>query len=389
MKTKVASRRCSKGKRIRKRDFFSKRSNRNSSVVMRRESSTSLETQIGAQIIKVLNADHNSRPSLKRRTGNAGLDSDNINSLLCDGKLVLPFLHNQGLTTSDDECHSVTSLTIKDSRLDVVLRRKSHISSDDNLNQVSINIEEYHSSDDKCSPNNYEKSDPANEKCIMSSSHKDRKEKEGKITKSTSKYIRNKKLINLRKNRKSLNDKVSRSNKPIESESGADHDLCESRAPKSIKKSSSISSSDSYCSELSPLAVQSSFSGISVGKTNSRNSKLSCDVGIQANAHEIATQTMSSYERNNGSHTEIIYKSVEDLHGSREIISKDEASKYSHTKKSNNRKNSVNVESESECTHLLLPSTKPVIVQKKKHDTISNIGQSETDKLKLLLLPAK
>lgn len=386
MKTKVASRSRSKGKRIRKREFFNKRSNRNSSIVMRRESSTSLETQIGAQIIKALNSEYNSKPSFKRRVGNAGLDSDNINSLICDGKLVLPFLHNQGLTTSDDESHSVASLTIKDSRLDVILRQKTNLSSDDNLNKSCVNIEEYHSSDDKMTVKSYkEDNDTDDDKCVTSNIYKNHKENDVEILKNNSKHNKNLKSTSLRKNKKKLHEKASRSHKITEGELMNEVDKCDNKKEnynsKPSKIAGSMSSFDSYCSELSPLAIHSSFSGVSVGKTNSRNSKLSCDVGIQANAHEIAIQTMSSFEKESSA--------IENVKEASDKKLKDGNLNNSHFKVVNNRRNSVDYESESECTHLLISSAKPVTLQKKKQDSISNIGQNETDRLKLLLLPTK
>lgn len=72
----------------------------------------------------------------------------------------------------------------------------------------------------------------------------------------------------------------------------------------SYSQTSSDSDSDDSISSVgsenaAPLDLQSSaFSGVSTTKTGSRNSKRSCDVGIQANAHEIATQTFSSFEFN-------------------------------------------------------------------------------------------
>ncbi|XP_037934792.1 protein smoothened [Teleopsis dalmanni] len=52
------------------------------------------------------------------------------------------------------------------------------------------------------------------------------------------------------------------------------------------------------------IILNSSYSSMSLGKPNSRNSKTSCDVGIQADAYEIATQTMKQLNRKSDYKTE-------------------------------------------------------------------------------------
>ena len=113
------------------------------------------------------------------------------------------------------------------------------------------------------------------------------------------------------------------------------------------------SSFASFNSELFPMndVMQSSQSGVSV--TNSRNSKKSVDVGIQTNPHEIAKQTFSSFEF--------------------------------HEKALKNEENE-DIYTEN---HKLLPkkgNSRIIATQTPKK---SETSLSETEKLKLLLLPSK
>lgn len=84
----------------------------------RKGSSTSLDSHFGARLLNALTNppdNKNSAPNLKRRTGNAGLDGQHINSLLSKGKLVIPYSVR---SASEDENVSVT---ISESRYSVVL----------------------------------------------------------------------------------------------------------------------------------------------------------------------------------------------------------------------------------------------------------------------------
>lgn len=71
------------------------------------------------------------------------------------------------------------------------------------------------------------------------------------------------------------------------------HKFCNKGTSFGEALSSSLSSSSSVDIEIGAANVHSSYSGNSVGghKTHSRNSKASCDVGIQANARDITSQT--------------------------------------------------------------------------------------------------
>jgi smoothened len=126
MKTKVASRsRGSKSKprssRNNRRDFTSRR-------YSRKESSTSMESQIIAMTQK---GSHHSTATTaemgagilvpvgsKRRSGLSALDPSQINDMIAKHKFLLPFL-----TTSEDEKSSLGSFNIQDSKLDVILKQ--------------------------------------------------------------------------------------------------------------------------------------------------------------------------------------------------------------------------------------------------------------------------
>ena len=164
--------------------------------------------------------------------------------------------------------------------------------------------------------------------------------------KSASSKKSNKQTSRLRKTRKtsrSISKNVTRSD--IRKESQAVEDSHENLN----------SSFASFNSELFPLTdmnlMHSSQSGESV--TNSRNSKKSVDVGIQTNPHEIAKQTFSSFEF--------------------------------HEKTLKNEENE-DIYTEN---HKLLPkkgNSKIIATQTPKK---TDVSLSETEKLKLLLLPSK
>lgn len=127
MKTKVNSRsRGSKSKprtsRNNRRDFTSRR-------YSRKESSTSMESQIIAMTQK--GTHHHSTTTtaemgggvlvpvgLKRRSGLTALDPSQINDMISKHKFLLPFL-----TTSEDDKSSLGSFNIQDSKLDVILKQ--------------------------------------------------------------------------------------------------------------------------------------------------------------------------------------------------------------------------------------------------------------------------
>lgn len=123
--------------------------------------------------------------------------------------------------------------------------------------------------------------------------------------------------------------------------------------------SSSLSSSSSIELDMPFVGVHTSYSGTSVGgggnKTHSRNSKGSCDVGIQANAYDIASHT----------------RSYDDL-------DKDNLTEKLHP--------NYNADDDFDEMHQLLPPCKKrelsIVSRKDTH------GLSDTEKLKMLLLPS-
>lgn len=116
--------------------------------------------------------------------------------------------------------------------------------------------------------------------------------------------------------------------------------------------SSSVSSSVDL--EVGAGNVHSSYSGNSVGgnKTHSRNSKASCDVGIQANAYDISSHARYD-DLDNSALTEV--KAIED----------DDEDHFTET-------------------HKLVPSKKRESMIVSRKDTI---GLSDSEKLRMLLLP--
>ncbi|GJQ72421.1 smo [Trypoxylus dichotomus] len=118
---------------------------------LKRESSTSLESHLGAQLLNVLSNNSstakNFAPNLKRRAGNAGLDGQHINNLLSNGKLVIPYNIQNIKSGSEDENVSVT---FSESKFNVVVSNHN-LDLNDQLVMKSLrqglHIEEMKSSD--------------------------------------------------------------------------------------------------------------------------------------------------------------------------------------------------------------------------------------------------
>ncbi|EAA10160.2 AGAP008625-PA [Anopheles gambiae str. PEST] len=246
----------------------------------RKESSTSVESQIVTAAIQKSAGSGAGRyaggvgtfgaGSMQRRTGIGALDAHQINDLISNGKLLLPFLQGQGLTTSEDDNVSITS------------GREEHHSKDFN-GSIAQSAMDGGGASARVGKSRTVKRQGANQLGSF------RKGGNGlRPRRSLHSTARRKKEKNRERERKREKELA----------------LLERAAPSSSPPPAGVetmfdfndSSFTSYCSELSPLHVNSSYSGVSVAKTNSRNSKRSCDVGIQTNAHEIATQTMSSFE---------------------------------------------------------------------------------------------
>ncbi|XP_043662212.1 protein smoothened isoform X2 [Drosophila teissieri] len=271
MKTKVASR--SRGKHggsssnrrtQRRRDYIAAATGKSS---RRRESSTSVESQVialkkttypnashkvGVFAHHSSKKQHNYTSSMKRRTANAGLDPSILNEFLQkNGEFIFPFLQNQDMSSSSEEDNSRASQKIQD--LNVVVRQEE-ISEDDH---DGVKIEELPNSKQVALENflkNIKKSNESN--CN-------------------------------RHSRNSARSQSRKSQKRHPKNPAADLDFKKECVRYRSNDSLSCSSEELDVALDVGSLLNSSFSGISMGKPHSRNSKTSCDVGIQANPFEL------------------------------------------------------------------------------------------------------
>lgn len=362
MKTKVASRTRQHGKHgyssssnkrtQRRRDFIAASSGRTAKYSSaagrgRRESSTSVESQVIAlKKTTYPNASHKvgmfAHQSTKKhnstRRRNAGLDPTIINDFIQkNGQFILPFLTNQGMTTSsDEEENSRASFKIHD--LNVVVKQEVSDDEDD---------------DDEAHPKIQEL--PSN----ASKSH------------ALEHFLKHMQKSN-ESNRQSRNSQRSRKSrkehsKPIHhhADLGLDLDLdADSNSDfkhnyvRQLTAAIDANADSLSCSSVEldiPLGgTHSSYSGMSTGKPNSRNSKTSCDVGIQANPFDIATHTLPTYGN-------------DELQQAMRLLNA-----------ASRQRNEMNSEDATEMQSLLGP-------RHHKEPTL----MSESDKLKMLLLPSK
>lgn len=397
-----------------------------------------MESQIGTHILSAMSSTKE-RNVINRRTGNAGLSPEQVDLLLANGKMILPFLQNQGLTTtSDEENGSMASFKIRDSKVNIVLRKKElNMSTDLTESNCGngLNIMEYQTD----SQTDTEAAGNKQLARIKQSNHLD------PISSGEYRAERGSGRRDVYRDvRGSKSSSKSKSSRRSSRQSGRIKCKRQMRGPKSIKskedgirlstfkrkhahlnsdatvshncKNSLGSSFDSYCSELGPLALQSSFSGVSVEKNNSRNSKRSCDVGIQANPHDIATHTLSSYEaemtkksklnalkKSQNSHLSYntsdktsapdkkdkLPKKKSSVNRDLRIVSMDkqdvDTGKY-HSGSKNRTHHSLNARHDDSHQPLLIQkkNDRPVIINK-RNDGACNL--SESKKLKQLLLP--
>lgn len=259
MKTtrKVNSGRRHRHHRRRRREFSSRRLSKTGPLFSRRESSTSLDSQTHFfNVIARGNDVKDIVPNLKRRTASAGLDGQQFNNLFSNGKLLVPFLPGQSEVSEDEN----VSLTISESKYNLILSGQRKVKNE--------YIEELSADDGSKKSGKYSRSDRES-----------------------------------RSSRKSLQKRDSRRSKS-EYRRSERYQTNSEGSYQETKKLSAESSISSFCPELSQLAVQSSLnSGVSVGTQHnceknrgSKQSKTSIDVGVQANAREIATQTLSAYD---------------------------------------------------------------------------------------------
>ncbi|XP_017086923.2 protein smoothened [Drosophila bipectinata] len=277
MKTKVASR--SRGKHgsssgskrnQRRRDYIAAATGRSS---RRRESSTSVESQVialkkttypnASHKVGVF-AHHSSKKqhnytsgSMKRRTANAGLDPSILNEFLQkNGNFIIPFLQNQDMSSSSEGENSHASLKIQD--LNVVVKQEEI--SEDEDDQDGPQIVELPNSKQVALENfikNMKKSNESNGNRHSRNSTRSRQS---------------------RKSRKS-HPKTSTALEALDYK----RDYIKSRSNDSL----SLSSVELDVALDGGSLLNSSYSGMSMGKPHSRNSKTSCDVGIQANPFEL------------------------------------------------------------------------------------------------------
>lgn len=272
---------------------------------------------------------------MRRRSANAGLvDAGDINSFITQfPELTRNF---QGMTTtSDDDNASRTSLKIQDSRLDVVVRQNGN---GRRMSQYNNNDEE--ETDDEgilverggvhrrqAPPMSQEEmlndvrrmypgltdmigirsgGEYSSNVLQRSSGHG-----EGRASKNSQKSGGGSRRKVVSRNGLGGSQKKKRRSTKSRGSSSTRNQTTTTMALMNAESHRMVTttglSSDSFTSNSSAFAlpivtangIQSSYSGMSVGK-QSRSSKTSCDVGTQANAYEIATQTMSYGEPNDG-----------------------------------------------------------------------------------------
>jgi smoothened len=291
---------------------------------------------------------------LGRRSGIGALDAEQISDLIANGKLLFPFLNNQRLTTSEED-----NISFKDLKLDEFLKQIGRKANDSHSNVAQtmfsqtvqqqqqqqqhppVHIQEYNTTDDE-------------KLSLQSSKEHPKYDNGGRISKNSGKSsVKSRRSVrnansSTRRHRK--NSHRSSSNKALRREEKKDKEK-----EKECNDVGTNISTSSLGSDLGQLAMglrssSQSANAISMDKmNNSHGSKRSCDVGIQANAHEIATMTSYEYELNE-----------------------------------KNLKNEENEDIYMTESHSLLPKHQQKVMIAKKRLSIT-----ESEKLKLLLLPSK
>lgn len=341
MKTKVASR--SRGSRSKTRSSRHQRKDFTSRRYSRKESSTSMESQIVAMTQK--GSHHHSTATTtemgqmlvpvgqKRRSGISALDPDQINELIARNKFLLPFL-----TTSEDDKTSMGSFNIQDSKLDIILKQIG-------LSEHKITESKFNA-DNRADDYEYEIGRMNSNMELSDVSSKENVATAGRTSKNSNRSIGSKKSIKtgnssrLRKTRKSSRS-IAKAANPLVITNGSGRFKVDKKDKKS-KERFLDESLNSLAMEMSPLNgnLQGSHSGRS-------------DVGIQT---EIPSETFSSTE-----FAERMMK--QDQHDDDDDVDPMES-------------------------HKLLPKRVSLSSATKRRDT-SEISLTESEKLKLLLLPSK
>lgn len=341
MKTKVASR--SRGSRSKTRSSRHQRRDFTSRRYSRKESSTSMESQIVAMTQK---GSHHSTATTtemgagmmlvpvgqKRRSGISALDPEQINELIARNKFLLPFL-----TTSEDDKTSIGSFNIQDSKLDVILKQiglsehkiiESKFSSENRGDDYEFEIGRSNS--------NIELSDVSSKENIAIA---------GRTSKNSNRSISSKKSIKtgnssrLRKTRKSSRS-IAKTTNPLVITNGSGRIKVDKKSDKKSKEKFLDESFNSMAMEMGPM------NGNLQGSNSGRS-----DVGIQT---EIPSETFSSNE-------------------------------FAERMMKQDREDDDDEPMES---HILLPKRVSLSSATKRRDT-KEISLTESEKLKLLLLPSK
>ncbi|XP_067623011.1 protein smoothened [Eurosta solidaginis] len=356
MKTKVASRsrnhhhhhssKHASSKRSHKcRDFISS-ANTGRKTNGRRESSTSIESQVIAlqkttypnmshklglfaqQNTKKLHHINGSGKMIKRRSANAGLDPADITEFLSkNGQLLLPFLQQQGLSSSS------AGEEEENSRLDVLLKQDpcNDAHSEVQRNHNGPRTEEIHNNSTlgrnikkqialenllKTMQKSNESTKNRNSRNSIRSRHSRKSQAASNCTAvavaASTAVMANSHSRRSQRSSKSKRQSFIHSNAVATTTAAASNDEedllnisdLNLHLARNLNCDEAVvgGSSTSSCTSselnlpLGGITLHSSYSGLSTGKPNSRSSKTSCDVGIQANAFEIATHNLAPFK---------------------------------------------------------------------------------------------
>ncbi|CRL01467.1 CLUMA_CG014359, isoform A [Clunio marinus] len=344
MKTKVASRsRGSKSKprssRHQRKDFTTRRNGR-------KESSTSMESQIVAMAQKRSRHVPVSESDMvggmlvpigaKRRSGISSLAPAQIHELIERNKILLPFL-----TTSEDEKSSVGSLNLQDSKLDVILKQiglseekiiDNKFKSDDNNGDSGLMEMQVRKS------NSVDISDFTSDDNLTTGT--------GRMSKNSNRSIGSKKSLKtgnmrLRRIRKTSKSSVAKSANLLTVTNGSGR----IKTDKKSEKEKKLKDKEKIRTSHDLKILNGNLQGSTSGRSN---------VGIQT---EIPSETFSSIEHEEKTKKQITHDDNEDDDQSME-------------------------------THKLLSKHFSLSSSMKRRDT-NETSLTESEKLKLLLLPSK
>lgn len=311
----------------------------------------------------------------------------------------MPFLQQQGLSSSSEEENSHTSFKIQDSRLDVLL--KQDLSDDSNYNdennmvhahagprieEINADTNERNIKKQIALENLLKNMQKSNESAGNGNSRNSTRSRHSRKSQATNTWtgatcsaaavLANSKNRRSQRSNKSRKHNSMRSNGAstavLHNHSNDEDDLLNIsdlnlHLTRDLNGGGIVEIGDSITSSCTSseldlplgLTLHSSYSAHSTGKPNSRNSKTSCDVGIQANAFEIATHNLTSYDE-------------------------DElklAMRQLNAKSAKQKNDYANEAVDATEMHTLLRNNN------KKHRETTLLSESE--KLKLLLLPSK